>query len=604
MQLSAIDIGIIVIYLVVTVIAGLILTKFASRNIDSYFLGGKSIPWYFLGVANASGMFDITGTMLLVTWLFVYGLKGAWIPWIWPTFNQVILMVYLGIWLRRSNVMTGAEWIRTRFGNDLGAKLSDISVVVFALLSTIAFLAYAFQGIGKFSAVFLPWNLRPETYAIIIMGVTSIYIVLGGMLGVLVTNLIQFAILTVASVCIAIIAMSRTSAGQITAATPAGWKSLFFGWHLDLDWSGLIASVNDKIAQDGWSLFGIFFVMMLAKGVLVSAAGPAPNYDMQRVLSGRNPRESALMSWFVSVVLFFPRYLMITGICVLGLVFFSGQLNEMGSDVDFEQILPFVINSFIPIGLVGVILAGLLAAFMSTYSGTVNCGASYIVNDIYKRYINSKAPVKKYVWMSYVSSIVLVVLGIVFGVCSKSINSVTQWIVAGLWGGYTAPNILKWYWWRLNGYGYFGGMVVGMAAALLFPQMFGGQNVLFGLEFNIAVFPFILALSAAASVIISLLTKPDDEQILKGFYKKVRPWGFWKPIHEKVAQENPSFRANTAFKRDAVNVAVGIVWQITLTLIPIYLVIRQFRSMLVTIAVLVITSIFLKKNWYDKLERA
>jgi len=188
MQLSAIDIGIIAIYLVVTVIAGLILTKLASRNIDSYFLGGKSVPWYFLGVANASGMFDITGTMLLVTWLFVYGLKGAWIPWIWPTFNQVILMVYLGIWLRRSNVMTGAEWIRTRFGNDLGAKLSDISVVVFALLSTVAFLAYAFQGIGKFSAVFLPWNLRPETYAII-MGVTSIYIVFGGMLAVLVTNL-------------------------------------------------------------------------------------------------------------------------------------------------------------------------------------------------------------------------------------------------------------------------------------------------------------------------------------------------------------------------------------------------------------------------------
>jgi len=602
MQVHAVDVGIIAIYLVVTVIAGLILTRLAGRNIDSYFLGGKSIPWYLLGVANASGMFDITGTMLLVTWLFVYGLKGAWIPWVWPTFNQVVLMVYLGIWLRRSNVMTGAEWIRTRFGNHLGAKLSDISVVVFALLSTVAFLAYAFQGIGKFSAVFLPWNLRPETYAIIIMGVTSIYIVFGGMLGVLVTNLIQFAILTAASVCIAIIAMSRTSAAQITAATPAGWKNLFFGWHLDLDWSGLIASVNDKIARDGWSLFGVFFIMMLMKGVLVSAAGPAPNYDMQRVLSGRNARESALMSWFVSVVLFFPRYLMITGICVLGLVFFSGQLNEMGGNVDFEQILPFVINNFIPIGLVGVILAGLLAAFMSTYSGTVNCGASYIVNDVYKRYINSNAPAKKYVWMSYISSFLLVVLGIVFGFLSESINSVTQWIVAGLWGGYTAPNILKWYWWRLNGYGYFGGMVVGMAAALIFPQLFPGQNVLFGLEFNIAVFPFILALSAVASVIISLLTKPDEEQMLKEFYKRVRPWGFWKPIHEMVAQENPEFRANTAFRRDVINVAVGIVWQITLTLIPIYLVIRQFKSMLVTIGVLVVTSIFLKKNWYDKLE--
>lgn len=602
MQLHAVDITIILAYMVVTVIAGLILTRLAARNIDSYFLGGKSVPWYLLGVANASGMFDITGTMLLVTWLFVYGLKGAWIPWIWPTFNQVVLMVYLSVWLRRSNVMTGAEWIRTRFGNDMGAKLSDISVVIFALLSTIAFLAYAFQGIGKFSAVFLPWDLSPETYAIIIMGVTSIYIVFGGMFGVLVTNLIQFAILTVASVCIAVIAMSRTGAEQITAATPAGWKDLFFGVNLNLDWSELIASVNDKIAGDGWSLFGIFFMMMLLKGVLVSAAGPAPNYDMQRVLSARNAKESALMSWLVSVVLFFPRYLMITGICVLGLVFFSGQLNAMGGDVDFEQILPFVINNFIPTGLVGVILAGLLAAFMSTYSGTVNCGASYIVNDIYKRYINASAPTKKYVRMSYVSSFLLVVLGIAFGFMSESINSVTQWIVGGLWGGYTAPNILKWYWWRLNGYGYFAGMAAGMAAALIFPQLFPGQSVLFGLEFNIAVFPFILALSAAASVIVSCVTRPDDEAVLKEFYARVRPWGFWKPIHDKVVAENPEFKANTGFKRDAVNVAVGIVWQITLTLVPIYLVIREFKPMWVAIGVLVVTSVFLKKNWYDKLE--
>jgi SSS family solute:Na+ symporter len=603
MQIHAVDIAIIVIYMVVTVVAGLILTRLSARNIDSYFLGGKAVPWYLLGVANASGMFDITGTMLLVTWLFVYGVKGAWIPWIWPTFNQVILMIYLSVWLRRSNVMTGAEWIRTRFGNGPGAKLSDISVVIFALVTTIAFLAYAFQGIGKFSAVFLPWDLRPETYAIIIMGVTSVYIILGGMFGVLITNLIQFALLTVASVCIGVIAMSRTSAEQITAATPEGWKSLFFGWNLNLDWSGLIASVNDKISADGWSLFGIFFMMMLLKGILVSVAGPAPNYDMQRILSARTPKESALMSWFVSVVLYFPRYLMITGICVLGLVFYSGQLHAMGADVDFEQILPFVINNFIPTGLVGLILAGLLAAFMSTYSGTVNCGASYIVNDIYKRYINANAPTKKYVSMSYISSFLLVALGIAFGFICQSIDSVTQWIVGGLWGGYTAPNILKWYWWRLNGFGYFAGMVAGMAAAMVFALFGRSRDVLFGIEFNIATFPFILVFSAIASIVVSLLTQPDKEEVLKEFYRKVRPWGFWKPIHDKVVQENPEFRANQAFKRDAVNVAVGIVWQITLTLIPIYLIIRAFTPMWITIGVLVVTSVFLKKNWYDKLEQ-
>ena len=135
-----------------------------------------------------------------------------------------------------------------------------------------------------------------------------------------------------------------------------------------------------------------------------------------------------------------------------------------------------------------------------------------------------------------------------------------------------------------------------------FTALFGKPDVLFGLEFNIAVFPFILAASAAASVIISLLTKPDDEQTLKNFYRRIRPWGFWKPVHDKVVREYPAFLPNNAFKRDALNVAVGIVWQLMLTLIPIYLVIRQFKPMLISIAVLVVTSVFLKFNWYDKLE--
>ncbi len=603
-KLAAIDIIIIFAYLILTTIAGLVLAKMASKNIKSYFLGGNKVPWYFLGVANASGMFDITGTMMLVTWTFVYGLKGAFVPWVWPVFNQIFLMVFLSAWLRRSNVMTGAEWIRTRFGNEMGAKLSDISVVIFALISTIAFLAYAFQGIGKFSQIFLPWDFPPAMYAIIIMGITSIYTVLGGMFGVLVSDIIQFTIMTISSFAIAAIAMSRTTAAEINAIVPDGWKSLSFGWNLDLDWSQTIPAVNERIASDGWSLFTIFMMMVLIKGFLISLAGPAPNYDMQRILATKNAREAGLMSWFVTVVLMFPRYLMVTGIVVLGLVFFKTDLVAMGSAVDFEQILPFVLNRFIPAGLAGIVIAGLLSAFMSTFSGTVNCGASYIVNDIYKRYINKDAPGKRYVWMSYFASVLLVAVGIGFGYMTESIHSITQWIVGGLWGGYTAPNVLKWYWWRFNGRGYFGGMIAGMAAAMAIPVIFPNANLLFGLEINLAVFPFILGISAAASIIISLLTPPDDEKVLMNFYKTVRPWGFWKPIRDKVMDSDPDFVPNRRFKRDMVNVAVGIVWQLMLVVVPIYLVIKDFRSVGLTVLILVITSIFLKFNWYDKMEEA
>ena len=174
MSIHPIDITILVLYLIAVVSIGIYLTTRASQNLDTYFLAGRSVPWYILGVSNSSSMFDITGTMWLVLMFLVYGVKGAWIPWIWPTFNQIFLMVYLSIWIRRSNVLTGSEWITTRFGNGKGSELSRISVLVFAMVSVIGFLAYAFQGIGKFASVFFPFDISPELYAITFMGITTI----------------------------------------------------------------------------------------------------------------------------------------------------------------------------------------------------------------------------------------------------------------------------------------------------------------------------------------------------------------------------------------------------------------------------------------------
>ncbi len=594
MQIHFIDVAIIVTYLVLVVVIGFLVSRRAGKNMDSYFLGGKTLPWYMLGIANASSMFDITGTMWLVYILFVYGLKGCWLPWLWPTFNQIFLMIFLAVWIRRSNVLTGAEWISTRFGSGKGGELSRISVVIFALVSVIGFLSYAFQGIGKFASVFFPWDISPNLYAIIFMSITTIYVIVGGMYSVVLTDLLQFAILGIASIFIGIIAIVKVSPDQLSAVVPDGWKNLFFGWQLNMDWSNFISSVNDKISNDGYSLFTIIIMMMLFKGVLQSMAGPAPNYDMQRVLATRRPKESAMMSGIVSICLF-PRWIMVTGITVLALVYYSPTLQAMGSGIDFEMILPYIINNFIPTGLLGILLAGFLAAFMSTFDATVNSGAAYVVNDIYKRYFKPDASDRTYIIMSYLSSIGLVIVGIFFGFMAESINSVMQWIFAGLYGGYTAPNVLKWYWWRLNGHGFFWGMISGIIAAIVFPQLFPAMSALYS-------FPFILLISAVASIIASYLGEPEDEEVLKIFYCSVRPWGFWKPILDKVLAENPDFQRNSAFKRDMVNVVVGIVWQMMLVVIPVYLVIQENMPLFISVIILIVSSIFLKKNWYNKLE--
>ena len=159
MRLHLIDVLIILAYLAATVVIGLILKKRAEKDKNSYLLGGNTMPWYMLGLSNASGMFDISGTMWLVTIGFVYGLKSVWIPWLWPVFNQIFLMMFLSAWLRRSNVTTGAEWITTRFGKDNGSKLSHGIVVIFALISGLGFLAYGFIGLGKFMEIFIPWEV-------------------------------------------------------------------------------------------------------------------------------------------------------------------------------------------------------------------------------------------------------------------------------------------------------------------------------------------------------------------------------------------------------------------------------------------------------------
>jgi Na+/proline symporter len=608
MHLHVLDIVIIVAYLLSTVLIGYWVSHRASQNMQAYFLGGNKMPWYVLGISNASGMFDISGTMLLVYWMFIYGLKSVWIPWLWPTFNQIFLMVYLSAWLRRSRVMTGAEWIKTRFGTGRGAQLSHFIVVIYAFVSIIGFFSYGFKGIGKFAATFLPWHLSPNQYALILIAITAIYVIKGGMISVVITEVVQFCILAIASFAVGIIAMLKVAPDALHRMVPAGWDNIFFGWGLNLDWSTLLPAATSKIAQDGYGIFGFFVMMLLFKGVLISAAGPAPNYDMQRVLSSKTPREASMMSAWVNIVLTFPRYFLIIGLTVLTATFFSGNIRAMGANMDFELILPYALGRFVPVGLLGFLIAGLLAAFMSNFAATVNAAPPYFVNDIYKRYIRPDAPPKTYVRLSYIASFAVVVIGVLIGWNVTSVNAVVVWIVSGLWGGYTASNVLKWYWWRFNGYGYFWGMVAGIASALTLPLIIEKvplvQMLLARYSINLdvsIVFPLVLVISVAGCLLGTVLTKPEDDAVLKDFYRRVRPWGFWGPVLKMVLAEDPGFKRNEDFLRDMFNIAVGIVWQIALVVLPLYIVIKEFQRAAITLAVVLGTSAILKFTWFDHL---
>ena len=477
--------------------------------------------------------------------------------------------------------------------------------VVFAIIMGLGYLAYGFIGIGKFIEIFIPWEVVsayvpfqvsaeyvPHFYGIIFTCFAVFYSLLGGMMSIVWADVIQYSLMAVSSIVIGVIAMQAVATHPIQV--PDGWMTPFFGMRMDLDWSHILTEVNAKIASDGYSLFGLFCMMMLFKGVLVSLAGPAPNYDMQKILSTRSPREAALMSGSVSFILMPIRYFMIAGFGVLGLLYYDKLDLIVGGVIDFEQILPSAISEFVPVGFLGLLLAGLLAAFMSTFAGTLNATQAYIVNDIYLKFIKPDAPDGEMKFVNYGAGLIMVAISIVLGFYAKDVNDLLQWIVSGLYGSYVAANVLKWYWWRFNGHGFFWGMVGGLVPALSFRFIFEGVLDLY-------TFPLMLLVSFIGCIIGTYSAPPVKEEVLKAFYKNVRPWGFWKPIHDKVVAEDPHFQRNTHFRRDMFNVAIGIIWQTALVVFPIYVVLLEGVPAFVAIAVAVVCTLILKRTWFDKL---
>lgn len=302
------------------------------------------------------------------------------------------------------------------------------------------------------------------------------------------------------------------------------------------------------------------------------------------------------MTGFVSIVLLPVRYSMVIGLTVLGLLYYDQlQLSDGNGGTDFERILPAAINNFLPIGILGLVLTGLLGAFMGTFSGTLNAAQAYLINDVYLKYVNPTASTKKIISMNYLAGIVVVTVGVILGFFAKDVNSILQWIVSGLYGGYIAANVLKWYWWRFNANGFYIGMLTGVAGAMVFSRLFTGIEFLY-------YFPVLFLLSVAGSFIGTFTAPATNTETLKAFYRTVRPWGFWKPIQEIVQKEDPSFEPNRRFKLDMFNVVLGILGQLCMTVLPMYVVLSMHLPLIITIVIMILIILILKKTWWNKLE--
>lgn len=616
MNLSTVDILIILLYLVVIIGLGFWISKKASKNIQSYFLGDNNIKWYWLGFSNSSGMFDVSGTAFYVALLFIYGFKAAWLPWLWPIWNQIFVMVFLAVWIRRSNAMTGADWIIKRFGDDRGGRLAHMIVVIFAIVSVIGFIGYVFVGIGKFAANILPWDLsnalltNQQTYAFIIVALTTLYTVKGGMYSVVATEVLQYGILVVSCILVVVFAVKGVDYDALHQQLPRGWASFWPEWELGINWGDTFPQANQKIGEDGFTWFGALVLMMIGKGIFASLAGPVPGFDMQRILSARRPWEAAKLSGFTNLVLYIPLFMMVSALTLIGFTNFMPTLQAQARP-DFEVILSQVVSNYLPAGIRGVVLAGLLASFMSAFSAFVNAAPAYLVNDFYKKYFRPNESPRHYVKCSYLTSIAIIVIGCIFGLFADSLSSLTLWISSALYGGYAAANVLKWIWWRFNGYGYFAGMLAGLLAATFVPNLmawlsanyFTDYQELFGSGIGTLIsFFIILILSISASIIGCLLTPMPGKEVIQTFYTNTKPWGFWKPVLQWVKAVNPAFEPNRQFKWDMLNVVVGICWQMSMVIMPVFFIFGFASHGFTALAIWLVCMIILKFTWYDRLK--
>ncbi len=506
--MHSIDLGLILLYLTVVLGLGFWYRKRAARDLESYFLGGRRLHWLALAMSGSVSNFDITGTMWIVSMLFILGLKSMWVHWMWGFLMGAFFLAYMGKWVRRSKVMTGAEWMTTRFGDGRGGRSSRTAYAIMAVLTLASFIGYDFQGIKKFASVYLPFP--PELCALVIIGLTTLYVVLGGLYSVVFTDVLQTVILTLAAIVIAVLAYRLVDADTLRQVLPAKWFSLVPSWRLE----SLSGSPD---AQYEW--FGVLVIVWVLKGILLNAGGPAQMYDFQRFLAARSPRDAAKTgaAWSAFLVV---RWAMCMGLVLLA-------LSGIADVHDPELIMPVVLRRFLPIGLRGVVIAGLLSAFMSTFSSTVNSGASYLVRDFWQAYVRPRAGEREMVRAGYGATLLLVALGLLIGFQARSIHQIWNWMMMALGAGVVLPNVLRWYWWRLNGWGYSAGILAGILGSIL--VLFLPQAPMF------VTFPPIALLSLGASFIVSLMTPPVESEVLVSFYREVRPFGLWRPVRLKAS---------------------------------------------------------------------
>lgn len=644
-MLTHLDYTVIAIYSAVLILMGVLLARKAAGGLEDYFLGGRKLPWYFLGCSGMAAWFDVTGTMVITSFLFMIGPKALYIGF---RGDAVLILVFLlcftGKWHRRSRVLTGAEWMQFRFGQGPDADAARLLKAIVSILPVIGLIAYLMKGTGIFLSMFFPYP--PEVCAGILICIAVIYTMMSGFYGVVISDVIQSLLIFTAALALGIAAFNLIeNVGSIAAlAQQVNGVS---------DWTGTTPRMHIAFPQgtdgseyDAYRFLGLAMAFFLLQNSIFGlASGADPKY-----FAAKSDKDVGKLNLLIGGLIAI-RWPMMIGLAVLGLFLVNDTFQDrtiiadaaqvvreyypdmeksgwhsttahiiahshevdpgliqglnatLGEDwkaklplvgfegvTDPERILPAVILNYVPAGLLGIILVTALAATMSTFDSTLNAASSYVVKDIYQRWFRPGAGNRELIRIAWITTAGVAIIGYLAGLNFSSINHVWDWVLMSLMTGLFVPDFLRLYWWRMNGWGVAFGMGSGALAAI-------SQTVFFP-EFPYwGKFLYVALIAFGCTIAGCLLTKPTDMKTLVHFYKKTRPFGLWGPVRRYLNEEQLGY-IDSENRRDILSVPFVFVYQVLLFLIPMQLIIHNFSSMAWSVPLFLVACLGVYFIWY------
>ena len=641
--LAAVDYAIILGYLALSLVAGVIMTKRAGLSLEHYFLGGRTLPWWVLGVAGMANWFDLTGTMIITSFLYMLGPRGLYVEFRGGAGIILIFMLaYTGKWHRRSGCMTGAEWMTYRFGEGKAAEGLRAMSALAGILLTVMMLAYLIRGASLFLGMFFPFPALYTTLAVVT--VSTLFTMSAGFYGVVLTDLVQGAIILAASVIIALMAWHMVPDMPSLAATAqavtgnAGWTNSQPAWHTPM--------------PAGYEAYSPL-IMVAAFYLLRNILGGAGTGADSRYFGAKSDRDCGLQSFQQGVMLMFRWPLMI-GFAVMGIYLVHGLFPDpalihqaadlvraqypnttepfwhdltgsimtspqshpaafiarlqalLGADwqgklalvgwrgtVNPEQILPAVLLNMVPTGLKGLIVVAMFAAMMSCKNGLMNGASALFVKDIYQNFLRPRAANRELIIMSYASTLGIVIVGFYFGVVATSINTLWGWIVMSLSAGQIGPQVMRLYWWRCTAPGMICGTLLGILGAV-------GQRLYFPALSEPMQLVLMTLISFGGTIVGSLLTAPTSRDVLVNFYRTTRPFGWWAPLRAEF-QGAARAAIDRENRNDIITLPFALLWLVTMLLLPMQLVIKSYGAFWCTLPLFLLALTGMYFFWWKPL---